>query len=198
MSYRAPPQPTSQRALETEQLIQQKGTDVQRWAQMDSLATQWDARAVMAAGHIPPGAKVLDVGCGAMALGAALKPGCEYWPADVVERRPGAFVVDLNRQQFPAGEYDWVTFLGVLEYIHDPLWPLAQARLAAPNLVATYCTHPGGDVLIRRGMGWVNELSEGEFEQALRQTGWQLLHKQEVKRGPTNIQIMFVCERAPA
>ncbi len=195
MSYRAPPLPSSQRALETEQLIREQSTDLRRWSQMDSLATQWDTRAIMAASWIPAGVKVLDVGCGAMALGSALKAGCEYSPADVVERRPGAFVVDLNLQQFPPGQYDWVTFLGVLEYIHDPLWPLAQARLAAPNLLATYCTHIGGDVSIRRGMGWVNEMSEAEFEAALRKSGWRLQQKQEVKRGPTNIQIMFGCER---
>lgn len=195
MSFRAPPQPTSERALETEKLIQERRTDVRRWAQMDSLATQWDARAVMAAHWIPSGTKVLDVGCGAMALGSALKSGCEYFPADVVERRPGAFVVDLNLRQFPTGQYDWVSFLGVLEYIHDPLWPLSQAHLAAPNLLATYCTYIGGDVSIRRGMGWVNDMTEADFEVRLQQAGWRVLQKQEVKRGPTNIQIMFVCER---
>ena len=36
-------------------------------------------------------------------------------------------MVDLNRREFPSGDYDWVTFLGVLEYIHEPRWPLEQA-----------------------------------------------------------------------
>src|SRR5262249_42701637 len=126
MNTRNPPQPDATRARETERLIAECGTDIARWSQVQSLATQWDARAARAASHIPAGAKVLDIGCGAMALNAALKSGCSYVGADVVERAPGALVVDLNRKEFPEGYYDWVTYLGVLEYIHEPAWPLVQ------------------------------------------------------------------------
>jgi hypothetical protein len=195
VNYRAPPTPTEERAQQTEALIREGGTDVDRWAKMDSLATQWDARAAMAADWMPGNVRVVDVGCGAMALGGVLKPGCTYFPADVVERRPSAFVVDLNKKEFPPGEYDWITFLGVLEYIHEIEWPIQRAREAAPNMIVTYCTHIGGDVLIRRGMGWVNELTQPQFETMLEKNGWKILRKQEVKRGPTNIQMMFACER---
>src|SRR5438552_7998724 len=119
MNFRAPPKPTEERAELTARLMRERGTDTQRWAQLESLATQWDARAAMAAEWIAPGSRVLDIGAGAMALGSLLKPGCVYQPADVVERRPGCFVVDLNRREFPEGRYDVVTFLGVLEYVHD-------------------------------------------------------------------------------
>jgi hypothetical protein len=156
---------------ETEGLIARKETDVARWSTLDSLATQWDGRAAMAGEWIPDHVRVLDLGCGAMTLGSLLKPGCSYFPADVVERRKGCFVVDLNRQEFPVGRYDWVTFLGVLEYIHDVGWPMQKARQAAPNLLVTYCTHIGGDVSIRRGMGWVNDLNRAEFETLLMDTG---------------------------
>jgi hypothetical protein len=196
MTYRAPPQPTAARVRETETLIARQATDVARWAVSENLATQWDARAAMAAEWIAAGARVLDVGCGAMALGSLLKPGCSYFPADVLERRPGAFVADLNAKEFPPGSYDWVSFLGVLEYIHAPAWPLARAREAAPNLIATYCTHVGGDVALRRGMGWVNDLTRADFEAALAATGWRIARAQEVKRGPTNIQLMYACGRA--
>jgi hypothetical protein len=196
MTDRAPPLPTAARASETADLIARRATDVARWAAPANLATQWDARAAMAAEWIPSGSRVLDVGCGAMALGTLLKPGCIYTPADVVERRPGAFVVDLNRREFPCGDYDWVTFLGVLEYVHDPAWPLARARQAAPNLLATYCTHIGADVGVRRGMGWVNDLTLRAFEAALSDTGWRVARTGVVKRGPTNIQVMVACGRA--
>jgi len=196
MTYRAPPQPTAARVRETETLIARKATDVARWSAADNLATQWDARAAMAAEWIPPGVRLLDVGCGAMALGALLKPGCSYFPADVVERRPGAFVADLNAQEFPPGTYDWVSFLGVLEYVHEPAWPLARARAAAPHLIVTYCTHVGGDVALRRGMGWVNDLTRADFEAALAAAGWRVARAGEVKRGPTNIQLMYACGRA--
>jgi hypothetical protein len=196
MSFRAPPEPTQERAKLTEQLIREQGTDTARWAQVGNLATQWDARAAMAAGFIPDNTSVLDIGAGAMALGALLKPGCKYQPADVVERRPGCFVVDLNKREFPPGTYDWVTFLGVLEYVHDIAWPLARARQSAPRLVVTYCSDIGADPRMRRGMGWVNDLPDTVFEAQLARAGWRVDTKQEVKRGASNIQYMYACSPA--
>jgi len=196
VSFRPPPTPTQERAQQTEQLIRERGTDTARWAQAESLATQWDSRAELAADWIPAGAKVLDVGCGAMALEKLLRPGCTYVPADVVERRQGCYVVDLNKQEFPPGLADWVTFLGVLEYVHDIDWPLTRAREAAPCMVVTYCAYTGGDTTIRRGMGWVNDFTQAEFEAVLARNGWRPDRRQEVKRGPTNIQTMFGCSRA--
>lgn len=197
MSFRAPPTPSEDRARATEDLIRDRGTDTRRWAQLDSLATQWDARAAMAAEWIPEGSRVLDIGAGAMALGSVLKPGCTYQPADVVERRPGCFVADLNRGEFPPGSYDWITFLGVLEYVHDVDAALERARGAAPRMIVTYCTFtPGADVAIRRGMGWVNDLTAPQFTAALERCGWRVERSREVKRGPGNIQMMFDCTRA--
>jgi len=196
MTYRAPPTPTDERARLTEELIVGKGTDTARWARMDSLATQWDSRAAMAAEWIPDGSRVLDVGAGAMALGSVLSPRCTYQPADVVERRPGCFVVDLNRREFPPGTYDFVTFLGVLEYVHEIEWPLERAREAAPRMIVTYCTDIGADPQLRRGMGWVNDLPAGQFVAALERHGWKVERTREVKRGPSNIQLMFLCSRA--
>jgi hypothetical protein len=196
MSFRAPPNPTEERAHLTERLIEQGGTDTARWAHEGSLATQWDQRAAMAAGYIPDGSRVLDVGAGAMALGGFLKPGCTYQPADVVERRPGCFVVDLNRREWPPGEYDWVSFLGVLEYVHDISWPLERAREAAPRLLVTYCTDIGGDPRLRRGMGWVNDLPAEAFAQKLAAAGWRVETVAEVKRSITNVQLMYTCSRA--
>jgi hypothetical protein len=196
MSFRAPPEPTQERAKLTEQLIREQGTDTARWAQVGNLATQWDARAAMAAGFIPDNTSVLDIGAGAMALGALLKPGCKYQPADVVERRPGCFVVDLNKRDFPPGTYDWITFLGVLEYVHDIGWPLARALQSAPRLVVTYCSDIGADPRLRRGMGWVNDLPDVAFEAELKRAGWRIDVKQEVKRGASNIQYMYACSRA--
>ena len=195
MSYRPPPKPTADRARATEQLIRDQGTDTPRWAELDNLATQWDARAATAAKYIPAGSSVLDIGAGAMALGSLLPPGCTYQPADVVERRPGCFVIDLNQRQFPPGTYDWVTFLGVLEYIHEPRWPLVQAAKAAPRAVVTYCTDIGADPALRRGMGWVNDLSAAQFGAELQAAGWRVDEVLEVKRGPSNIQLMHVCTR---
>ena len=115
--------------------------------------------------------RVLDVGAGAMTLESVLPPGSQYTPADVVARREGCLVVDLNRQQFPPGQYDVVSFLGVLEYIHDPRWPLRKAAEAAPSLIVSYCTDISGDLAYRRGLGWVNEFTALQFEALLGEAG---------------------------
>jgi hypothetical protein len=193
MQNRLPPQPTIERARITEELIRTKETDVARWSSADNLATQWDSRAAMAAKLIGNGQRVLDVGAGAMTLGKLLSKDCTYIPADVVERCTGCLVVDLNKKQFPTGNFDWVTFLGVLEYVHDTYWPLERAREIAPNLVVSYCTDIGADKSKRRGLGWVNDFSKEEFERISNNTGWKILTCNEVKRGPTNIQYMYSC-----
>lgn len=192
MNFRAPPHPTSDRARRTEQLISEGRSDTERWADTGNLASQWDSRAAMAARYIPGGQRVLDIGAGAMALRGLLAPGCSYCPADIVSRGPDCRVVDLNKGEFPAGSYDWVTFLGVLEYVHDPKATLAKARAAAPNALVTYCTMNNGDPQVRRGMGWVNDHTQPEFEALLAAAGWTLREVAEVKRGPGNIQLMFV------
>lgn len=192
MTFRAPPLPTSERAEQTERLIREGRSDTERWARLESLATQWDSRAAMAARCIPAGQRVLDIGAGAMALRAQLASTCSYSPADIVSRGPDCQIVDLNKGEFPAGQYDWVTFLGVLEYVHEPLPVLAHARDAAPNAVVTYCTMNNGEVQTRRGMGWVNDYSRPEFEAVLAAAGWIVREVAEVKRGPGNIQLMFV------
>jgi hypothetical protein len=194
MQHRVPPLPTTQRIHQTAELISRKATDIERWSKIENLATQWDSRAAMAAEWIPDNIRVLDIGCGAMALEKALKNGCQYFPCDVVARRPDCIVADLNRGEFPLEQYDWVTFLGVLEYIHDIDWPVRRAAKIAPNMIVTYCTFVGEDVSDRRGLGWVNDLRYDEFKTLLQQCGWRILREREVKRGYSNIQIMFACE----
>lgn len=147
----------------------------------------------MAAKLIGENQRVLDIGAGAMALGSLLPANCTYTPADVVERCPGCQVVDLNKQEFPVGHYDWVTFLGVLEYVHDIIWPLRNALKAASKLVVTYCSDIGADPAGRRGLGWVNDYSKQDFEELLTSVGWSIESCKQVKRGPTNIQYMYSC-----
>lgn len=197
MNTRTPPMPDDERAAKTLDLISVGGTDVARWARTESLATQWDERAQRCSDYIPAGSKVLDVGCGAMALKAALKPGCSYTGADVVERASGALVVDLNRKEFPEGKYDWVTFLGVLEYIHEPKWPISQAAKAAPNMLLTYCCDitQGRSISLRLGMGWVNNLTYESILALIRECGWRVDCEAMDKRGAHNHQYMFICSR---
>ncbi|HET6620555.1 MAG TPA: hypothetical protein VFG64_11475 [Dongiaceae bacterium] len=194
MTFRAPPLPTNERAEHTARLIREGSSDTGRWAKLDSLATQWDSRAAMAARFIPPGQRVLDIGAGAMALRGQLAADCSYFPADIVSRCAGCQVIDLNKGEFPTGNYDWITFLGVLEYVHDPVPVLALAGATAPNMILTYCTMNGGEEQARRGMGWVTDFTVREVEGLLARARWGVLERVEVKRGPGNIQYLFVAK----
>jgi hypothetical protein len=55
-------------------LTLKKQTDLERWSNADALEQAWDLRAEMAAELIPAGARVLDLGCGRMALRKFLPP----------------------------------------------------------------------------------------------------------------------------
>jgi len=199
MTFRPPPRSTNTRSSLTEDLIARKATDLARWSDSANLATQWDGRAEIAAGLIGGEARrVLDLGAGAMTLRGFLPATCAYVPADVAKRSDDCLVIDLNQQQFPQGEFDFVTFLGVLEYIHEPAWPLQMAAKAAPGLIVSYCTDNSGDTGYRRGLGWVNDFTEAEFEALLVQEGWRIQSRTLYKRSANNTQYVWKCERAAA
>lgn len=187
------PTPSDERAVKTDMLIRKKATDVERWSKRESLASQWDERAAIAAELIPADASVLDLGCGAMALRRFLKSGCKYFPADVVSRGPSTYVIDLNKNEFPPGNFDYIVMLGVVEYIHDARVLLDRTREQGGNLIVTYCTNTALDLHARRGMGWVNDFSDAEFQLLLRAAGWAIERSAAIKRGVNNIQMLFKC-----
>jgi len=189
------PQPTAARLALTEQLIAMGGTDVERWRDPASVSGFWDERAAVAARHIPDGTRVLDLGAGAMGLRRFLAPACVYIPCDVVEREPGALVADLNKGEFPPGAYDWVTVLGVLEYIHDVSRVLDFMARAAPHAVITYCLDTAKVIATRRGMGWVNDYDRESFVALLDQSPWRIRDAALIKKGAHNEQVLLVLDR---
>ena len=197
MTFKPPPISSDARSVLTEELIARKASDIDRWRDGANLATQWNDRAKLAAALIGAGpSRVLDVGAGDMALKGFLAPACDYLPCDIVKRSDDCLVADLNKQEFPAGDYDVVSFLGVLEYVHDPAWALAAAAKAAPRLVVTYCADTAGNQAYRRGLGWVNDYTKDGFEALLREVNWSAQACVEYKRGATNTQYAWSCVRA--
>lgn len=190
------PQPTAARQAMTERLIATGGTDLERWRDPASVTGFWDARAAIAARYIPDGVCVLDLGAGAMELQRFLAANCVYVPCDVVPRAPGALAADLNKGEFPAGTYDWITVLGVLEYIHDVGGLLARMAGAAPNAIVTYCLDTAGIAAVRRGMGWVNDYDAASFCALLDRSPWRARDATLLKKGAHNEQVLFVLARA--
>ena len=101
---------------------------------------------------IPPGATVLDIGCGPGAVARALASrGCKVWGLELDPRRAAsarnycvevlevdAEAIDLSNA-FPDMAFDAVLFLDVLEHLREPQAALANAAAALA---------PGGSVLI--------------------------------------------------
>jgi len=111
-------------------------TDYDRWRDIDRTIGTWNpTRAERIAAIIPGGVSVLDFGAGTMVLQRYLKTNCVYTPSDLYDRGNGCIVVNLNRYEFPDGYYDWITIIGLLEYMKDPRWVVSRAARAASRVV---------------------------------------------------------------
>lgn len=183
-----------------------KATDGGRWAEYRAMTPDAEARAAAAAKHLKPGAMVLDLGCGAMALRPLMPPKARYTPADLVGRAPDCYLIDLNQaysyvdELFPAaptveGRFDWITVLETLEFVHEPPRLFERCRKSSSGLILTYRTvEPGtGDAVKqeRRRMGCFTEHSAAEIEAMLAAAGWAVASKEAVA-GTT----MWVCRAA--
>jgi hypothetical protein len=140
-------------------LALEKKTDFQRWSNEDALERAWDARAEIAAAFVPSGARVLDLGCGRMALRDLLPKDCVYRPCDLVARDPETIVCDLNAGDFPtaaAADADIVTMLGVLEYVVDADALFANLRRSRCDVVLSYCPTDFSAGVDRPSLGWIS------------------------------------------
>ena len=138
-----------------------------------------EERARRAAVHIAEGSHILDLGAGLMKLREFAPDDIRYTPADLVLRDPAGLVVDLNSGDFPAGGYDGVVMLEVLEYMHDLQGVLARARTAAPRLIMSYRNHRGGDTGERRAEGIFNDFTREEILSLLEATDWKPVATEE-------------------
>lgn len=160
-------------ATRRKQVIAEMQTDVLRWSDQKQLELAWNARARIAAEFVPAGAKVFDIGCGAMAVEGYLPKSCSYFPCDVVARDERTVVCDLNVDPVPAAakKCDRVTMLGVLEYLYEPTNFLSQLRQIGKPAIVSYCPVDWTQHLDRRALGWVNDLSLNELDSAFKNAG---------------------------
>jgi len=116
------------------------GTNRDRWVDVSG---SWGARnperSKIAAKHITRGSRLLDLGAGTMLLKALLSENCEYQPCDLFSRCPGCIVAGFNKGEFPIKEqYDWVTLIGLLQFLDEPMVLMKKCNRIAENAVVTY------------------------------------------------------------
>jgi SAM-dependent methyltransferase len=142
-----------------------------------------EARLAAALPHVPPGARVLDVGCGLTDLPGRIPDyvGCDRNP-DVLEAQRERFPErdffewDIARGGAPPllvreGPFEGILLLAVLEHVADPAAVLSRlSPLLSPGgrLVAT-TPHPSGRWPLEAGaaLGLLSAHAHGEHESLL-------------------------------
>ena len=158
-------------------LALEKKTDLERWSNVDALEQGWDARAEVAATFVPAGARVLDLGCGRMALRRFLPTGCVYQPCDLVARDPSTLVCDFNAGAFPAqaaAEADIAVMLGVLEYVVDADTLFAHLQRSRCDVVLSYCPTDFSAARDRASFGWFSHFSIADLAALFDRHGYRV------------------------
>jgi coenzyme F420-reducing hydrogenase beta subunit len=133
---------------------------------------------------------VLDCGSGNMFLKKVLKDGVKYYPVDYKKRFDETIVCDFNRKEFPDIDVDVIFLSGILEYINDPKWFLAESADRAKKIVLSY--NPLDilpDIALRRSAAWVNDLSKDEIITILHSLGFLLTHWDNIPIPNTRCQL---------
>ena len=171
------------------------GTDRARWFDVEgSWGVRNPARSQIAAKHIPRGSRVLDLGAGTMILKEFLSEDCSYQPCDLFSRCPGCIVADFNNGDFPIeDQYDWVTLIGLFQFLEDPMALLRKCSGISKNMIVTYSPiiHERltqKELLWRRGEGWNNHYTLKEYIAIVAESGWDI---EKGYRVPANI--ILIC-----
>ena len=163
----------------TRLLIAHQATDGARWADFEAQRDGAAARAEQVKPWIPAGASVLDLGAGVMALRSLLPAGCTYVPADLLPFDPATVVIDFNQMQFPAGSFDVVVALDVLEFVHNPEDFLRRAAAVSPHLIVSYRPAGATSEDTRRACGFFTDLGDADVVTMLERCGWRISESRE-------------------
>lgn len=167
-------------------------TDQERWKELsDSTWGEKNPKRTEIAGReIPDGSSVLDLGAGTMILKKHLKRNCIYQPCDLFFRGENCLVADLNAGEFPQGRaYDWVTLIGLFQFLTHPKEVLLKCREVASNMYITFSPRLKKDLSEaerrwRENEGWFNHYSFREYINVVQGAGWKV---NKIGRIPANV-----------
>jgi len=181
-------------------------TDAEKWNSY-AFPNEWSLRSSRMAAFVPSGSTVYEFGAGRSILAEFLPATCILISSDVIERRPGMLVVDLNRRPFPpiGGSAPLVAvFGGVLEYLSDLPAVLQWAGSNFDLCIASYeCagTQPGLTEWLRTRIrrsheGWVNHYTQVQLGTLFADAGYRLLHT--AVWGESDPGMIYVFQRSSA
>ena len=146
-------------------LVSKRQPDRDRWGDPASYGgDHWDSRAKQAAHLVRDGARVLEIGVGKGTFRDEVKGRCSFVGADLNPLDDQTLAMDLDSDALPAGAFDVIVLMGVLEYLHNLPAVAEKLRAGAPQVLISYCSIPGNAasaavVSARRERGWVNDLT---------------------------------------
>ena len=124
-----------------------------------------------------PFKKILDLGCGPQYLRELISENekymeLEYVGVDLHPHKNDTVICDFNKNQFPDIQADAVFLAGIIEYIYDADWFIAEvSKHAGLYIIGTYNY---ADYRKRGSCLWVNAFSRSELEQKFEKNGFVL------------------------
>jgi hypothetical protein len=183
-------------------LVTKKQPDRDRWGDPASYGGEhWDSRAKQAARLVPDGARILEIGVGKGTFRDEVTARCSFVGADLNPLDSQTLAINLDSDPLPAGEFDFIVLLGVVEYLHNLGAVIEKLRAGAPHLLMSYCCIPGdapADTVVaaRRERGWVNDLTVSEFRALFGQAPFTLTAEEPYKTpGPFWDQRIYLFDR---
>ena len=171
-------------------VIDEHRTDIERWSNPEHLENFWERRAQIAATMVTPNARVLDLGCGAMAVERFLPDSCTYMPCDVVSRDDRTQVCDFNKGEMPDRQDATILLLlEVLEYIYDTSKFVAALRCYNLPVIMSYIPTDGNIYTNRADHGWVNHMSWQELGMLMARANFSLIDTKRIDSGQVLLHI---------
>ena len=178
-------------------------TDAKKWREY-SFPSEWDLRTRQIAAFVPSDSTVYEFGAGASKLAEHLPATCTLISSDVIERRPGMLVFDLNRRPLPSitGKRPRVAvFGGVLEYLGNLQEVVQWTGNNFDLCIASYeCADRQPGLLtwvrhrIRRShQGWINHYTQTQLTTLFESAGLPLV--QAAVWGESDPGFIFAFER---
>jgi hypothetical protein len=149
----------------------------------------------------PDNVSILEIGVGAGAFRALVSHRCRYLGADLSPLDTETLRLDLDLDPLPAGIFDYVVMLGVLEYLRAPDEALRKARASGRRVLLSYCCLKGGAdraqiVRRRRERDWINDWSRDELLANAERAGWRLAREEPFNDDDDFYQAIFMAERS--